>query len=205
VELQLHALLNNVSPSGSDPAVLIKIADLYLDLGDDESQDLNKRQSAYEAGAQMAKRALELQEDNADAHYLYAANVGSAAQLKGNMASMLTVQHVKAHTRRALELKPDHAPALHMMGMIMEELPWFLGGDADAALRYLKRAIAADPSYIHARLNLAKAYIKRGALNEARRELSIILDQEPSASLSPSDRHYREEATTLLHSLTAPS
>jgi TPR repeat protein len=77
------------------------------------------------------------------------------------MASALTVSELKAHVRRALEMKQDHAPALHMMGMMLEELPWFLGSDREGALNYLKRAVAVDPGYTHARLDLAKAYIKR--------------------------------------------
>jgi hypothetical protein len=52
------------------------------------------------------------------------------------MASALTVSELKAHVRRALELKQDYAPALHMMGMMLEELPWFLGGDREGALTY---------------------------------------------------------------------
>ncbi|MBI3356914.1 MAG: hypothetical protein HY038_09125, partial [Nitrospirae bacterium] len=100
--------------------------------------ETSKRRDVYEEGAKCARRAIELREQNADAHYLYAANLGSAAQLKGMMASALTIQDLKRHVTRALGLNPNHAPALHMMGMMLEELPWFLGGDAESALSYLQ-------------------------------------------------------------------
>ena len=150
---------------------------------------------------EVARQALDLEEQNADAHYLYAANLGSAAQLKGTMASALTVQDLKAHVRRALELNGNHAPALHMMGMMMEELPWLLGGDAEAALTYLKRAVLADTAYIHARLDLAKIYLKRQASDEARRELRVIVEGPQPAALSAGGRRYREEALILLNTL----
>jgi Tfp pilus assembly protein PilF len=62
-----------------------------------------------------------------------------------------------------------------MMGMMLEELPWILGGDADAALTYLNRAVAADPHYTHSRLDLVKVYIKRQNIKSARYELNMIL------------------------------
>jgi len=161
LEQQRQALLAQKTQRSSDPGFLVHLANLYLDLGDDAYSEESKRRAAYEEGARIAREAINLQEQNAQAHYLYAANLGSAAQLTGGMASALTVSELKAHVRRALELKQDHALALHMMGMMLEELPWFLGGDREGALNYLKRAVAVDPGYTHARLDLAKAYIKR--------------------------------------------
>ncbi|MDQ6735894.1 MAG: tetratricopeptide repeat protein [Nitrospirota bacterium] len=198
LERELHRLLADHADSSSDVQALVRLADLYLDLGD-EYQSEARRRAAYEEGARFAQRAVAIDAANADAHYLYAANLGSAVQLKGAMASALTVNDLKAHVRRALALKPDHAPALHMMGMMFEELPWFLGGDRDAALTHLQRAVAADPHYVHARLDLAKVYIKRQNAEAARRELATIL----SSDVSPHEGNprYREEARQLLRAL----
>ncbi|WHZ21134.1 MAG: hypothetical protein OJF47_000246 [Nitrospira sp.] len=201
LERKLQTTLAENAQHHSDPAILTKLADLYLDLGD-EQIDAVKRRAAYEEGAKYAGQALAIQERNAQAHYLYAANLGSAAQLKGVMTSAMTVTELKTHVRRALELQPDHPPALHMMGMMLNDLPWLLGGDAAAALTYLQRATAADPSYVHARLDLARAYIKRRAFDDARRELGIILEAPISSLSSNSARRHRDEAATLLDSLT---
>ena len=133
LEQQRQALLAQKTQRSSDPGFLVHLANLYLDLGDDAYSEESKRRAAYEEGARIAREAINLQEQNAQAHYLYAANLGSAAQLKGGMASALTVSELKAHVRRALELKQDHAPALHMMGKMLEELTWFLGGDREGA------------------------------------------------------------------------
>ena len=198
LEDELRHLISANADKSSDPAVLVKLANLYLNLGDDISTDVEKQRTAYEAGARIAKRALELQEANAEAHYLYAANLGRAAQLKGLTASALTIQELKYHVKRALELQKDHAPSLHMMGMMLEELPWVMGGDSRAALGYLQRAVAVNPSYTHARLDLAKAYLRRKDVASARRELHIIL--ESSLTTSEQNRH-EKEAQALLISL----
>lgn len=201
---QLRVLLSQKNDRASDPEFLIRLADLYLDLGDDDSLATSERRDAYEEGARVAHQAIELREPNAQAHYLYAANVGSAAQLKGMMASALIVQDLKRHVTRALELNPHHAPALHMMGMMLEELPWFLGGDADGALTYLRRAVISDPKDCHARLDLARAYIKRKNRDSALRELEIIIQHSPQSDTSVSDRRRREEALQLRASLRNP-
>lgn len=201
LQQQLQALLAQRSERSSDPAFLVRLADVYLHLGDDVSVETSKRRASYEEGARVARQALELQEQIADAHYLYAANLGSASQLAGMMASALTIQDLKRHVKRTLELNPAHAPALHMMGMMLEELPWFLGGDAEGALTYLRQAVLTDPGYDHARLDLARAYAKRKDPGAARREVEIILQQPLPSDASAAKRRHREEALQLLNSL----
>ncbi|WP_447977215.1 tetratricopeptide repeat protein [Candidatus Nitrospira bockiana] len=196
IERELSALLKAGAEESTDPAVWEKLASLYLDLGDG-SGEITARRAAYEAGAQAAKRALAADDRRAEAHYLYAANLGSRAQLDGVMASAMTIRELKAHVGRALELNGRHAPSLHMMGMMYEELPWVLGGDRKAAVRYLEQAVAAAPDYQHARLDLAKVYVKRKQIEAARRELRILLDL-PSAS---GRTRYQAEAAALLASL----
>jgi len=198
LERQLQRLLADHAPASSDAHALVRLADLYLDLGDAYQEDA-KRRAAYEEGARLAQRAVTIDASNADDHYLYAANLGSATQLKGAMASALTINDLKAHVRQALALKPDHGPALHMMGRMLEELPWFLGGDRTAALAYLQQAVAADPHYTHARLDLAKIYMKRRNTEAARKELATILSSDSSSDHS--NQRYRDEARQLLRSM----
>lgn len=171
----LDGLVKARAHESSDPGVLVRMSGLYLDAGQERYTDATQQRAAFEEGARIAKRALDLQEANPEAHYLYAANLGSAAQLKGLTASALTVRELKLHVTRALELQKNHARALHMMGRMLDELPWILGGDAEAALRYLKQAVQADPRYEHARLDLAKAYLKRQDVAAARLELHALV------------------------------
>ena len=200
----LKQLLAQKDKHASDPSFHVRLADVYLDLGDDPVGEQSARKAFYDEGAQAAKQAIALQEQNADAHYLYAANLGSGAQLTGLMASAFTVKELRQHVDRALALNPSHAAALHMKGMMLEELPWVLGGDADGALAHLKRAVATKPDYVHARLDLAKIYLKRKDQVSARKELDAILSYPLSPTASASERRHREEAQRLLNSLKKP-
>lgn len=205
LEEEIKSLLAAGANESSDPVFLTKLAGLYLDAGDDLYRKKSKRRQAYEEGARIAKRALELQELNAQAHYFYAANLGSAAELKGILAGVLTIRRLKKHLSRALELDPDYSAALHMKGMLLEELPGLLGGDSEEALRYLQRAIEVDPTYTHARLNLAKAYIARDNVPAAERQLRAILATKQPRNPYMWSRRHKPEAEKLLRSLQGAS
>ena len=152
-------------------------------------------------GDELAQQVLKTEETDADAHYLYAANLGSASQLSGVMASALTVNTLKTHVRRALELNPRHAHALHMMGMMLEELPWFLGGDPEMALSHIIKAIEVKPDYLRARLDLAKIYIKRNNHQAARTELQYIVAAPSPSPPSQAWQQQHQEARTLLDTI----
>ena len=65
LEDELRHLIAANAETSLDPAVLVKLANLYLNLGDDISTDVEKRRTTYEVGASISKRALELQDANA--------------------------------------------------------------------------------------------------------------------------------------------
>ena len=195
---ELQMLQNTGASIASDPKVLTTLSRLYLRMGDDLWTDNSQRIEAYQAGARFALQALQLNEANAFAHFLYAANAGTAAHLQGLAAAARAVPDLKAHVRRALQLQPDHPPSLHMMGRMLEELPWIMGGDSDKALAYLSRAVVVDPTYAHARLDLARLYIKRKNFEWARRELDTLLSlPHPNDPYAWSHR-YRPQAEKLL-------
>ena len=201
--IQLQKLQAQHNLDSSDPTTLLQMSDLYFEIGEDIYQEEDQKRQAFENGSRLAKQVLDMEENNAEAHFLYAANLGGAAQISGVIASALTVNTLKTHAQRALELNPKHAPALHMMGMLLEELPWFLGGDPKMALTYLVRATKAKPDYTRARLDLAKAYIKRQNLPAAREELLLIVREPSGSPASLSRQRNLQEAQMLLDSLQA--
>lgn len=185
------------------PGRFIQLANAYLDVGDDVYTDPAKRIEAYEAGSEFAKKALDLDSKQAQAHFLYAANLGHIAQLQGVLVSALLIREIKGHVEQALQLSPNHAPALHMMGMILDGLPWFLGGNAEEAVMFLERAVSADSNYTHARLNLGKIYMNLGRDEEAKEQFLLVTKtQMPRGAHAWAHRH-NPEALNLLRQLEA--
>ena len=174
-----HALQSARTAAQSSSATardLITLAESYLDAGDDLYSDPKQRHDAYEQGAESALRALALNDRDADAHFLYAANHGNAVRLGNDARALMELPTIKNHVARAIELNPDHARALQFMGGLLAELPWIFGGRADEAERLLKQAIHIDSGYTNARLVLAKLYIRQDRIEEARNQLTALLN-----------------------------
>jgi len=195
---EVEELLVLQNQRSSDPRLLTQLAGLYLDMGDDWYREEQDKIVAYQKGAEFAQHSLRLLETQPIAHFYYAANVGQASQLQGLWVSAGAVEEIRTHVTRSLELDSQYAPALYMMGRLLDELPWFWGGDTDRACDFLKKGLASDPTYAHARLNLAKWYIKEQQISLAKRELQKVIQIPPRHRLYSWVHSYKPEATRLL-------
>lgn len=201
LEQELQSLLSAGKAKSQDPVDLLRLASLYLDLGYGWYVDREKKLASFQEGARLAKKALEQQESLADAHFLYAANLGSATELRGVMFGALTVQELKVHVRRALELDATFAPAHHMLGRMYEELPWFLGGDQEAAGEHLKKAVSLDKYYIPGRVDLGRWLVNQGYEQEAVQEFTWVLETPPREKVWIWERIHRPQALDLLRQI----
>ncbi len=203
LEKELQDLLATGMAQSENPEALRRLASLYLDLGYGLYVDQEKKITAFQEGARLAQKALDQREASADAHFLYAANLGSATELQGVMYGALTIQELKYHVRRALELDPTYAPAHHMLGRMYEELPWFLGGDQDGAGEHLKKAVLLDRHYVPGHLDLGRWYLKQGYEAEAVREFTLVVETPPLEKMWIWERIHRPQARDLLRQLHA--
>ncbi len=198
LERELQHLLSIGMAQSQDSAGLLRLASLYLDLGYGAYVDREKKLVSFQEGARLAKKYLEQKASSVDAHFLYAANLGQAVQLQGVVAAALNLQTLKTHVNRVLELDGEHAPAHHMLGLMYEELPWFLGGDSKEARWHLKKAISLDDHYAPARLDLGKWYLKHGRPQEAEKEFISVLQMPPFKKRWIWERIHRPQAQILL-------
>ena len=198
LEPSLQVLLKRLHEDGPSPPLLVQVASTYFDLADDLLTDDKKRYAAYEAGANAAEQAFQLDDSNADAHFFHAANLGSAERLRGIANAAMVVKEITHCALRAIELNPRHAQALQMLGGLLMELPWFLGGDEKKAQVYLERAIAADGNFTNARILVAKIYTKQGRVEDARQQLEAVIRADHPHYRYAWERTYRPEAGRLL-------
>ena len=201
LEQELQHLLSAGMAQSQDPKELQRLASMYLDLGYALYVDPQKKMNFFQEGARLAKKALELDESSARAHFLYAANLGSATELEGVMQGVLTIQELKEHVHRTLELNEKYAPAHHMLGRMYEELPWFMGGDQGKAGKHLKKAILLDKYYAPGHLDLGRWYLKQGYEKEAIQEFRWVVETVPQEKIWIWERIYRPQAQNLLHQL----
>jgi tetratricopeptide (TPR) repeat protein len=118
--------------------------------------------SAYREGLILAKRALGIDDNNADAHFALFATEGRIMLLEGVTPNPVSLLKVNQELERCLELNPNHSDALAAKGGLYRQLPWMLGGNLDKAEECLKRSIAIDPNAVGARIELARTYRDKG-------------------------------------------
>jgi tetratricopeptide (TPR) repeat protein len=131
--------------------------------------DEDERRAAYARALEHAKRAVELEPESADAHFVAFASEGRLAQLDGLATAALKLVALNRQLDEVLRLDPNHANALAARGGMLMKLPRLLGGDPDEGLVLLERAVSLDEEALGKRLELAEAYhlMKREA--DARR------------------------------------
>ena len=184
-----------------DPRILLQLAEVYLNVGDDLFANDHERIPAYEQGAAVAKRLWEKEPGMADAHFFYAANLGSLAQMKGLMNGAWLLGDIRKHVEWTLRLNPEHARALQFLGGLLGELPWMLGGDPDKAQSYLEKAIEIDDRFTNARILLAKILMKKGHIPEARKQLWALVHAENPHYPYTWFKKFRPEAHAMLKEL----
>ena len=203
LEGRLRNLLSTGMDQSNDPLALRRLSRLYFDLGYGVYRDHEEKIGAFQEGARLARKSLEQEEGSADAHFLYAANLGSVTELQGVIFGALRIQELKRHVHRALELDPTYAPAHYMLGRMYEELPWFLGGDQEAAGEHLKKAVSLDMRYVPGHLDLGRWYLKQGYHQEAVQEFTWVVETPPREKVWIWERIHRPQAQDLLRQLHA--
>jgi tetratricopeptide (TPR) repeat protein len=135
---------------------------------------------------ELAEQAVAADDRDAKAHFAVFCNLAKRTHVSGfTLRSLLAVRRLHSEIDRTLELAPDYTDALVAKGTFLLNLPRLLGGDVQEAERLLRRALAAEPDRIAARLSLAQVRAARGdredALTEARLALRAALDADRPA------------------------
>ncbi|HHE04654.1 MAG TPA: hypothetical protein ENL19_01170, partial [candidate division WOR-3 bacterium] len=138
-------------------------------------KDKHEKMEWYEKGKEYGKEAIEANPNNPQAHYWYAANMGSIGKLQGVVHSLFMVGDLKKEANRVLELNPKHAGAHIILGEIYKSLPGFAGGNKNKAAEEFQKAIENDSLYTASYTRLADTYIGMKKYREARKILNKML------------------------------
>lgn len=184
------------------------------DLGE-ASKDDAQRKTLFAKAEGYARRAVTASPADADAHFALARALGRAALSMGKRDRVKYAGDVRTHALKALELNPQHAGALHIMGvwnaevMRLSGLERFfaknlLGGKVfdtanwNEAVSYMERAVAAEPDRITHRLDLGRIYADVGNKAKAREQFEWIVRSAPKQY---NDGLYKAEAERALQGL----
>jgi tetratricopeptide (TPR) repeat protein len=190
------------------------LVDLGLALPDAQRA---RRDTLYADARTLAERAVRVNANGADGHYMVAVSVGRVALTKGARERVRYARVIRDEALRATELNARHDGALHVLGRWnaeIQRLPGmtkffaktFLGASVfneatwENADQYLTRAVNIDPQNIYHHLDLAETLIDMDRPADARTHLERVA-QLP-LGCDPQDPVYKQQAVALLQRLT---
>jgi tetratricopeptide (TPR) repeat protein len=185
-----------------------------VDVGE-VAPDKARQAALYKQGEQFARRAVQVNPNGADGHFVLARAIGRAAQSMGSRDRVKFAGEVRSQALEALRLDPRHAGAMHVMGVWNAEVMRlsgvarfmaknFLGGKVfdsaswNDAERYLEQAVAIEPHRIIHRLDLAEIYADRNDAARAREQIDFIAKAPATES---NDARYKQKAEALAQRL----
>ena len=183
---------------GSSAGLTFAAYSLGVHAGDQPS---GTQEALFAQCEQYARKALELNKNNADAHAQLGVAFGRLSSLRGAAWVMLNgaVGQVKGSFERALELNPRQVIALIGLGRLHAELVSrgtgaMFGADGALVKPLFERALLADPKGIGVRLEYARALtVLDGAANRA--QIRKLL--ESASDLTPRDALERRQAASV--------
>ena len=170
------------------------------------------RDSLYLLAERLARRAVALAPEEADAHFALSLAVGMATLTKSKREQIRYAVEVLEEARRTLDLSPQHDGALHILGRWHAEIKRlsriemffakkFLGGKVfgeaswEEAARNLEAAVALRPDYVYHRLDLGQIYLDMKRYADARIQFEAIPGLPTQDVLDP---EYRRQAAQQL-------
>jgi tetratricopeptide (TPR) repeat protein len=160
---------------------MVMLSYVHFLYGDVRATTTDDKLAAYDRGREIGRRAVELAPRSHDAHLWYAINTARWGQTKGIMRSLVLLPTVREEVDIILTLDPRSVRGHSLAGNVMLELPALVGGDRAKAEEHFRKALATDPRFTVARVDLGRALIAGGRYDEARRELQrVIAERAPT-------------------------
>ena len=188
-----------------------------VDLGEFDA-DPQQREAYFAEGEKYARRAVALNPDDAEGHFVLARALGRVALTLGVKQRVNYAKEIRLQALEALKHDSLHPGALHVMGRWNAEIMRlsgfsrffaknFLGGDVfsqaswDSAVEYMEKSVRVDPDRLVHRLDLAEIYRDRdssGDRQRAREQFQLVIDGKP---LDYNDKFYKQQAEAEIRKL----
>lgn len=173
------------------------------------------RDSLYRRAEALARRAVAVNPEGADGHFLLAYSLGRVALTRGKKERIRMASEIRTEVLRAIELNPRHDGAYHVWGRWHAEImrlsgvqrffaKSFLGAGIfnqaswQGAVDNLEKAVELAPENIYHRLDLAQVYVDRKRYSDARRQLDTIATLP---AVAPQDAEHKQAADALLQKI----
>ncbi|XP_076637766.1 regulator of microtubule dynamics protein 1 [Colletes latitarsis] len=208
---ELYDLLSNYRDSG-DVEIMWRISRALYKMSKDAS-DIEEKKMIYEA-YDILSNALKIKEDHWAVHKWMSVILDIKCNYEGTRIRITQLHNVKKHMLRAIELNPNDATTMYMLGtwcyhisclswqqrkmssIIFGEPP---SSSFDEAVTYFEKAEKLDPYfYSYNLLMLGKTYLKLNQKEEALKYLKMASEYPVK---NDDDHSAKQEAESLLRKI----
>jgi hypothetical protein len=150
------------------------------------TSDETEQERAFHDGIEAGKLAVKLNNDRPEGHFWLGANYGGNAEIS-TLAGLAEIADIKREMEAVLKIDESFqsGSAYMALGQVYLKAPRILGGDVSKAIDYFQKGLKFGPNNALLRLRLAEAYAEAQRAEDARRELKILFDSQPSAGYEP--------------------
>ena len=149
-----------------------------------ERQNKKEKIAAFKRAETLLRRAVELNPQNAEAHFFLGIAMGRRGQARGVLKSLFLVGPLRREMETVLKLDPHHGGAHRVLGEMYMQLPGLAGGSKTKAVGELEQAVKLEPNGMAHYAPLAEAYLAVGNKDKAiavlNRGLTIKEPADPS-------------------------
>jgi tetratricopeptide (TPR) repeat protein len=181
-ELETLARADLGESATSDYALLWRAARAFhfraMQCDDTEGNQNNKSAAQYfSQGAAAARAAMEKDKTGIEGCFWRGVNEIEAARHTSTLAALAALKKATALIERAGNIDETYhfAGPLRVMGRIVHRRPLLLGGSANVAIDYFRRALQICPENSTTQIYLAEALLTEQQKPEARRILNEII------------------------------
>ena len=173
----------------NDTVILAKVAEQY-GLSMDDVSSRKAKKAAGEKALEFARRAVQADGENGNAHLALSISYGRLALLEDNKTKLTYSRLVREEAEKAVALNPADDLAHHVLGSWHYELANLNGllralaqaiygklpaASNEAAVRHFQQAVAIAPQRIRHHVELGRTYAAQGQKDLARAELQRAL------------------------------
>ena len=150
---------------------------LYSKLGNRQKEE-SARQSYFKKAEYLAKKAIAIDNNNAEGHYTYALALGRINEYASTKQKIANAKLIKTECDFALKLNPKHSGVYHILGRWHRTVAGFNfiekgminaffggvpeGGSYKDAIDCFNKAVLLEPGYMLHKFELAQTFYERG-------------------------------------------
>jgi tetratricopeptide (TPR) repeat protein len=175
-----------------------RLAEYYYFLGKRSPQ--GQQLDLFQRGIDFAKKAVEMNPNEAAGYFWLATNQGMYGETKGLFSSMGMRKEIRANFEKAAQLDGTYygGGPWRGLGRWDYRVPGLMGGDKKRSVEELEKSLKIAPGNSLTKLYLAETYLDNSRKDDAKAQLNEILTMQPDPRWEVEHQENIQEAKKLL-------